>query len=95
MAANVNDRLRSFRKDTVLTAAAAAGDVIAAGDVDDDAFFLLYVRILSDFSPKFRVSFKFLSIVDEKAFIVVAAELRRLPNLPLLSIKSDSSFENV
>lgn len=89
MAANVDDLLRSFRKDTGLVA------VDAAGEVDDDAFFLLYVRILS-FNPKFRVSFKFLSIVDEKAVaFIVPAELKRLPNFPLLSIKSDSSFENV
>lgn len=88
--ANVDDLLRSFRIDTVLGAAAVAA---VAGDVDDDAFFLLYVRILS-FNPKFRVAFEFLSMVDEKALIVVA-EPKRLPNFPLLSIKSDSSFENV
>lgn len=90
MAVNVDDLLRSFRKDTGADAVAAD-----AGDVDDDAFFLLYVRILS-FNPKFRVSFKFLSIVDKKGdAFVVTVELKRLPNLPLLSIKSDSSFENV
>lgn len=89
VAANVDDLLRSFRDETGLAAAAVA----VAGDVDDDAFFLLYVRILS-FNPKFRVAFEFLSMVEEKA-LIVAAELKRLPNFPLLSIKSDSSFENV
>lgn len=92
VAANVDDLLRSFRDETGLVAAAAVA-VAVAGDVDDDAFFLLYVRILS-FNPKFRVAFEFLSMVEEKA-LIVAAELKRLPNFPLLSIKSDSSFENV
>lgn len=63
------------------------------GDVDDEvAFFLLYVRILS-FNAKFLVSFKFLSVVDENVVFIVA-EPKRLPYL-LLSIKSDSSLENV
>lgn len=91
VAADVDDLLRSFRTDAVFDADDAVADV--AADVDDDAFFLLYVRILS-FNPKFRMALEFLSIVDEKALIAVA-ELKRLPNFPLLSIKSDSSFENV
>lgn len=63
------------------------------GEVDDDdAFFLLYVRMLS-FSARFRVSFKFLSVVDANAWFITV-EFSRLPNL-VWSIKSDSSFENV
>lgn len=80
---------RSLRGDT-------ADDAVDDDD-EDDAFFLLYVRILS-FSAKFRVSFKFLSmvvVVDAEKFVLIVAELNRLPYLLLLSIKSDSSFENV